>query len=83
MSSSNLEETVEAFSHLFQNAAVARGYVHYGMTEEDINELAAHLFFVDADYKYAINKRAIDNVFEAYRFATEKLLTSLLKENTK
>lgn len=62
------------FDHLFQNTAVARDYVRCDMTEEDINDLATRLFFVDAGYKYDLTKTPIDNVFSAYRLAVSKLI---------
>ena len=68
------EYELQPFTSLFQNAAVARDYVPGCMSEEDINELAAHIFFIEPTYKYDISKAPIDNVFSAYRIAVEALI---------
>ena len=68
------EEELQPFTSLFQNAAVARDYVPGCISEEDINELAAHIFFIEPTYKYDISKAPIDNVFSAYRIAVEALI---------
>ena len=62
------------FTSLFQNAAVARDHISSCVSEEDINELAAHIFFIEQTYKYDISKAPIDNVFSAYGIAVGKLL---------
>ena len=68
------EDKLRPFTSLFQNAAVARDYVPGCMSEEDINELAAHILFIEPTYKYDISKAPIDNVFSAYRIAVEALI---------
>ena len=68
------EDELQPFTSLFQNAAVARDYISGCMSEEDINELAAHIFFIEPTYKYDISKAPIDNVFSAYRIAVEALI---------
>ena len=68
------EDELQPFTSLFQNAAVARDCVTGCVSEEDINELAAHIFFIEPTYKYDISKAPIDNVFSAYRIAAEKLI---------
>ena len=68
------EDELQPFTSLFQNAAVARDYVPGCMSEEDINELAAHIFFIEPTYKYDISKEPIDNVFSAYRIAVKALI---------
>ena len=70
------EDELQPFTSLFQNAAVARDYVTGCVSEEDINELAAHIFFIEPTYKYDISKAPIDNVFSAYRIAVEALITA-------
>ena len=53
------------------------------MSEEDINELSAHIFFIEPTYKYDISKEPIDNVFSAYRIAVKALIrTEKLKAQT-
>lgn len=74
MSNQASEDELQPFTSLFQNAAVARDYVPGCMSEEDINELAAHIFFIEPTYKYDISKEPIDNVFSAYRIAVEALI---------
>ena len=68
------EDKLRPFTSLFQNAAVARDYVPGCMSEEDINELAAHILFIEPTYKYDISKAPIDNVFSAYRIAVKALI---------
>ena len=68
------EDDLRPFTSLFQNAAVARDYVVGSVSDEGINELAAHIFFIDPQYKYDISKLPIDNVFSAYRIAVGKLI---------
>ena len=68
------KDELQPFTSLFQNAAVARDYISSCMSEEDINELAAHIFFIEPTYKYDISKEPIDNVFSAYRIAVKALL---------
>ena len=74
MSNQASEDELQPFTSLFQNAAVARDYVPGCMSEEDINELAAHIFFIEPTYKYDISKEPIDNVFSAYRIAVKALI---------
>ena len=74
MSNQASEDELQPFTSLFQNAAVARDYVSGCISEEDINELAAHIFFIKPTYKYDISKAPIDNVFSAYRIAVEALI---------
>ena len=74
MSNQASENKLRPFTSLFQNAAVARDYVPGCMSEEDINELAAHIFFIEPTYKYDISKAPIDNVFSAYRIAVEAII---------
>ena len=62
------------FTSLFQNAAVARDHISSCVSEEGINELAAHIFFIEQTYKYDISKAPVDNVFSAYGIAVGKLL---------
>ena len=68
------EDELQPFTSLFQNAAVARDYVSGCISEDDINELAAHIFFIEPTYKYDISKAPIDNVFSAYRIAIKDLI---------
>ena len=74
MTNQDSEDELQPFTSLFQNAAVARDYISGCMSEEDINELAAHIFFIEPTYKYDISKEPIDNVFSAYRIAVEALI---------
>lgn len=67
-------DELQPFSTLMQNTAVARDYISSNMTDSDINELATHIFFIDQEYKYNIEKTPIDNVFCAYRLAVSKLI---------
>ena len=57
------EDELEPFTSLFQNSAVARDYISGCMSEEDINELSAHIFFIEPTYKYNISKEPFDNIF--------------------
>ena len=68
------EKELQPFTSLFQNSAVARDYISGCMSEEDINELSAHIFFIEPTYKYDISKEPIDNVFSAYRIAIKDLI---------
>ena len=74
MSNQASEDELQPFTSLFQNAAAARDYVPGCISEEDINELAAHIFFIEPTYKYDTSKEPIDNVFSAYRIAIQDLL---------
>ena len=74
MSNQASEDELEPFTSLFQNSAVARDYISGCMSEEDINELSAHIFFIEPTYKYDISKKPIDNVFSAYRIAVKALI---------
>ena len=74
MTPTEQDKELRPFTSLFQNAAVARDHISGCVSEEDINELAAHIFFIEQTYKYDISKAPVDNVFSAYGIAVGKLL---------